>query len=212
MRLLPCLLLGFSLCSAARADTFWLSDPKATLPPGATHRTVVGVLLAQSDEGYHVRIVGGEVLLPKAMVFQIDKDPLSLDDILQQERTAAAQTAAAEAERRAAAAHRRTAAEASARRTEIPATEVPATGVPAAGVPANGAGAQDASASTGAEPAAPLLDPDHLPQLRRGYDPVLHRYVAAPGQMTRAELRRELAFAWRTTRDPRYLDALRQLR
>lgn len=196
MHLVRSVLLGLCLGSAAKADTFWLSDPKVALPPGALPRTVVGVLLQQSDEGYHVRVVGGEVLLPRRAVFQIDKDNLSLDDILQQERAAAERALVREQERQA-----ERQAERQGQRA-VPAVAPRTTSEPA-------------EASSGQAPAAAPyapLDPANLPQPRSGYDPVVRRHVSLPGEMTRTELRRELAFAWRTTRDPRYLEALRQLR
>lgn len=90
MRALPFALLSLCLCGTAKADRFWLSDPDAKLPDGVAPTIVEGVLLAQSDEGYHVRIVGGEVLLPKSAVKRIDKDTLSIEAIVALEAQAAA--------------------------------------------------------------------------------------------------------------------------
>lgn len=195
MRFLLPALLGLCITSAARADTFWLSDPKEKLPEGASHRTLTGVLLAQSDEGYHVRIVGGEVLLPKSAVYRIDKDSLSLDDIVQQEQAAAARAAVAEQERQ---------AQRAARQAEAATAPRAMRAVPAEASFENGGRAEPVDPAAEDRPSMPLQS-GH-------YDPVLHRFVPAPGQLTTTQLRRELAFAWRVTRDPRYRDALRQLR
>jgi hypothetical protein len=108
----------------AKADKYWLSD--ATSAPAF----VEGVLIAESDEGYHVRVRGGEVLLPKKLVLRIEKDALSVDDLVAAEKAGKAQRETSEQERRtaqAAPAPRRmgNAAEASATR-DADAAAVPA--------------------------------------------------------------------------------------
>ncbi|MBL8734457.1 MAG: hypothetical protein JNN13_18925 [Planctomycetes bacterium] len=93
----------------AKADKFWLSDPAdPKVEPGSSPNVIEGVLLAENDDGYHVRVVGGELFLAKKGVFKVEKDSLSLDDIGKAEQQAAEANNAAE--------HERAAAEAAARR------------------------------------------------------------------------------------------------
>ncbi len=100
MRILPCVLLALCLQSPAKADKFWLSDPAApNATEGMSPNVIEGVLIAESDEGYHVRIVGGEILLPKKAVFRIEKDGLSVDSIVKLEQQQAEHAAAAQEER-----------------------------------------------------------------------------------------------------------------
>ncbi|MBM4060976.1 MAG: hypothetical protein FJ265_07750 [Planctomycetes bacterium] len=187
MRLLPCVLFALGLALPAKADRFWLSDPAAKTADGSAPNIIEGVLIAESDEGYHVRVVGGEVLLPKRAVFRIEKDALSIADIVRAEQELGRQAAAADAERQERAASR--SAKQRARRT-----------------------AAEASASKrGAEnppPAAPA--PAHRPATP-GYDPVLHRARPA-AEPSRAELQADLQLAWTLTRDRRFLQALRRIR
>lgn len=185
--LLP--LVALCLQVPAKADKFWLSDPAAqkNAPEGSLPNLVEGVLIAESDEGYHVRIVGGEVLLPKKSVFRIEKDDLSIATIVKQEQAAASQRAAAEeaAPKAAPATARRKSAkaeakEATARRREPTETPAPA---PASAQP---------KAST--------------------FDPVIGREVPPTDGLSQADLMAELQLAWTMTKDKRYLVALRQLR
>ncbi len=132
MRILPLTLCALLLQVPAKADKFWLTDPDAQkgASEGSSPNIVEGVLIAESDEGYHVRIVGGEVLLPKKSVFKIEKDGLSIDAIVKVEQDQAKGREAADQERQLAqAATRRArvvkAVEASVRR-EVPAEPAPA--------------------------------------------------------------------------------------
>lgn len=103
MRLIPLLIGAALFCAPAKADKFWLSDPQAekdNAAAGSSPNLIEGVLIAESDEGYHVRIVGGEVLLPKASVYKIEKDDLTLDAIVDAEKDAKAAGERADVERR----------------------------------------------------------------------------------------------------------------
>lgn len=101
MRLLSLTACALLFALPAKADKFWLSDPAADkqATEGSSPNVVEGVLIAESDEGYHVRIVGGEVLLPKKLVHKIEKDGLSLDAIVKAERDAKEKLATADRER-----------------------------------------------------------------------------------------------------------------
>lgn len=187
MRMLPFVVLVLALQAPAKADKFWLSDPaaKTQAAEGSAPAVIEGVLIAESDEGYHVRIVGGEVLLPKKAVFRIEKDGLSVEAIVQQEVAAAKAQAAAPAE----------------------AKTVPAAASKRAGK--HPGRATDAAARKAAEtPAPPAPSPDPAP----AYDPVLHRATPAPGTTTHAELMAEAQLAWTLTKDRRYMTLLRRLR
>lgn len=161
MRVLPLLLLVLGLQATAKADRFWLSDPAAKVPEGSAPNCIDGVLLAEGADGYHVRVVGGEVLLPKAAVFRVEKDGLTIEQIVQREQELASARTPAGAPAAVPAAAKKSAAapvEATAKRSEA----VPA---PAA-APAPG-------------------------KVDVGYDPVLHRKQPAPGASVadlRAEL------------------------
>lgn len=101
MRILTLTLAALALAAPAQADTFWFSDPAARqdAPEGSQPDCIVGVLLGEDADGYRVRVVGGEVLLPKAAVVKIDKDDLTVAAIEQAEREAAEALAAANRER-----------------------------------------------------------------------------------------------------------------
>jgi hypothetical protein len=186
MRTLPFVVLALALQAPAKADKFWLSDPaaKQQATEGSSPAMIEGVLIAESDEGYHVRIVGGEVLLPKKAVFRIEKDGLSVEAIVQQELALAKAQAAAPAAAEAAPA---TATKRSGRRQ---------------------AKAAEAAARKASEPATPAPAAVEPP----AYDPVLHRATPAPGTTTHAELMAEAQLAWTLTRDRRYMTLLRRLR
>lgn len=173
----------------AHADTFWLSDPEQqkNAPEGSLPGAVHGVLIAESDEGYHVRVVGGELILPKASVFKIEKDDLSIDDIVKQEKDQAEALAAADRERQMAQAAAR-------RERDVAALEASARRVAAAPVEAS------------------LPDETILaPQLGPRYDPVRDA-VVDPWSMSQPELLRELTLAWELTRDRQYLKVMRMVR
>lgn len=87
MRYLPLIAGVLLICAPAKADKFWLSDPKSeqSAAAGSSPNLIQGVLVAEDDDGYHVRIEGGEILLPKKSVFKIEKDDLTLDAIVKAE-------------------------------------------------------------------------------------------------------------------------------
>lgn len=189
MRILLLPLVALCLQVPAKADKFWLSDPAAqkNAPEGSLPNLVEGVLIAESDEGYHVRIVGGEVLLPKKSVFRIEKDDLSIAAIVKQEQAAASQRAAAEeaAPKAVPATARRKSAKAEAKEATAQRREPTETPAP---VPAS------------AQPKAST------------FDPVIGREVPPTDGLSQADLMAELQLAWTMTKDKRYLVALRQLR
>lgn len=183
MRYLPLLIGALLFAAPAKADKFWLSDPKAeaTAAEGSTPNIIEGVLLAEDDDGYHIRIEGGEIVLPKKSVFKIEKDGLSLDGIVKAEGDGKAAGERANEERRLAQETARVnrdvrIAEASARRR-------------ARAVEA------DAPRRASAQP--------------QGFDPVLG---VATGANQDADLMRDAQIAWSLTKDRRYLKLLRQLR
>ncbi|MBL9079322.1 MAG: hypothetical protein JNL08_17605 [Planctomycetes bacterium] len=192
MRILPFVLCSLLLQLPAKADKFWLSDPETQKESaeGSQPNVVVGVLIAESDEGYHVRIVGGELILPKQSVFKIEKDDLSVDAIVELEKKQAEQLAAANREREMAQAADR-------RAREVRALEATVRKV-------------DAAARTEPQPAAAPAPADTVPVPR--FDPVVG--VTRPGDaaMSQPELLRELQLAWTLTRDRSYLKLLRQVR
>lgn len=120
----------------AKADKFWLSDPAENAEAGSSPNVIDGVLVAENDDGYQIRVVGGEVFLAKKSVFKVEKDGLSLDDIAKAEQKAADASAAAERERlmaqaAAARAAKVKVAEASAGRSEAKAVDAAEMKVPA---------------------------------------------------------------------------------
>jgi hypothetical protein len=183
MRFLPLCVCAALFAVPAKADKFWLSDPAAPQNSGGSPEVLDGVLLAESDEGYHVRIVGGEILLPKKSVFKIEKDALSLEAIVRAEQDSAEKLATANRERelqqQAARKLREIQVlEASARR-EVRTAE------------ATGGGGQ-----------AQVVE--------SGFDPVIG--VARGPSMVQNDLIQDAHLAYELTRDRRYLRVLRQLR
>lgn len=204
MRILLLPLFALCLQVPAKADKFWLSDPAAqqNAPEGSTPNVIEGVLIAESDEGYHVRTVGGEILLPKKSVFRIEKDSLSIDAIIQQEQQAAERRATSEAAPKA--------APASARHTKRAVRAVDATTNRSDDAPNAGP-----TAGTDSVPdSVPATVPDRAPVGSKpsGFDPVIGREIPPTNGMSQADLMAELQLAWRLTKDKRYLVALRQLR
>lgn len=185
MRILPCTLLALCFAAPAKADKFWLSDPatEKNAAEGSRPNVIEGVLLAEDAEGYHVRIVGGEVLLQKKLVFRIEKDALSIDAIVQQEQGAAKGLAEADEARRAA-------------NAAIPRQRTRG-GVQAAEAAAKRSEAAPAPAEATAAPAE--------------FDPVVGRIVPGTGP-SHADLLAEAQRQWSLTKDRRYLSLLRKLR
>jgi hypothetical protein len=107
------LLLILSVLSTptqGQPDKFWLESPaQANAVEESRPAVIDGVLLEQDDESYLIRVVGGEVRLPKASVVKIEKDNLTAAKIdraereQREQRAAAAAAAAAASEQQAAA-------------------------------------------------------------------------------------------------------------
>lgn len=124
MRYLPLIAASALLFAVpAKADKFWLSDPaeQAKAAEGSSPDVIEGVLLEETDAGYRIRVVGGELILPKASVFKIEKDAMTAEAVAKAEVKAREASAAADLERRTAqeqmrSTRRARAAEASARR------------------------------------------------------------------------------------------------
>lgn len=91
MRTLPLIACALLFALPAKADKFWLTDPDAAknAAPGSSPEFVAGVLLAEDGDAYHIRVVGGELILAKKSVFKIEKDGLSLDAIVKAEKDGA---------------------------------------------------------------------------------------------------------------------------
>jgi hypothetical protein len=101
MRYLPHVACALLFALPAKADKFWLSDPAAqkNAPATSTPDVIDGVLLAEDADGYHIRIVGGEIVLPKKAVFKVEKDDLNVDAIVKREKDNAEAIARADKER-----------------------------------------------------------------------------------------------------------------
>ena len=185
MRYLPLIAGVLLICAPAKADKFWLSDPEAeqNAAAGSSPNLIEGVLLSEDADGYHVRVEGGEVVLPKKSVFKIENDKLSVDAIAEAEADSKEAGELANEERRLVQATQRAErevrfAEASARRSSQ-AVEADTT-------------------SLQVEPVAVT-----------GYDPVIG---VATGYNSQFEMMRDAQLAWTMTKDRRYLELLRQLR
>jgi hypothetical protein len=183
MRTLPLVAVALLLAVPAKADKFWLSDPAAKdAAPGSTPNVIDGVLLAEDATSYHIRIVGGEIVLPKKAVFKVEKDDLSLDAIVKAEKDSADALAAANRERE-------LQQQIASKEREIKLAEA----------------ASRRAAARPVEASAPAVVPATAPAQ---YDPVLD--IAPPTNLP--ELQRAARMAFEQTRDRAYLKELRQLR
>jgi hypothetical protein len=101
MRILPLSICALVFALPAKADKFWLTDPAAqkTASPGSSPEVVDGVLIAEDADNYHVRVAGGEMVLPKKAVFKIEKDDLTIETIVKGEKESAEKLALANRER-----------------------------------------------------------------------------------------------------------------
>ena len=102
MRYLPLLFGALLLAAPAKADKFWLTDPddNARAAEGSSPDVIEGVLLAEEEGVYRIRVTGGELSLPRTAVFRVDKDALDLTAIADAEDAAVAAGARANEERR----------------------------------------------------------------------------------------------------------------
>lgn len=109
------LTLGLSvalLTPAARADRFHFGSHADAKKNAAGEVSVVdGVLLREHEGQFVIRVVGGEMWIDKTLVYQVDKDDLTVDAIAKQEQAQQDQIAQANAKR-----HERQVAEAAAAR------------------------------------------------------------------------------------------------
>lgn len=101
MRFLPLTACALLFALPAKADKFWLSDPDAQKNGAAASSpdVIEGVLLAEDADSYHIRVVGGEVVLAKKRVFKVEKDGLTIDAIVKAEKDSAEALALANKER-----------------------------------------------------------------------------------------------------------------
>ena len=182
MRVIPLVVCSLLFSLPAKADKFWLEDPDShkNAAAGSSPAVIEGVLLKEDADGYHIRTVGGEIVLAKKSVFRVDKDGLTLDGIVKAETDKAAANQAADQERQMAQAADRRAAqvkavEASARR----------------------------DAATPVEAAAPVPAPIDVP-----FDPVID-VVPSPTVVSHAQLLRDLKLAHEVTGDRSFLKQLR---
>jgi hypothetical protein len=96
----------------ARADKFHFGSAAADQKLHAGARDVVsGVLLREEDGLYIIRVAGGEVGVPKAMVYKVEKDDLTLAAIEREEQDQAQRLKTVNARRQAAEAAEATARE-----------------------------------------------------------------------------------------------------
>jgi hypothetical protein len=170
----------------AKADKFWLADPAAAknTAAGSSPEVIEGVLVAEDQDAYHIRVVGGELLLAKKSVFKVEKDGLTLEAVVKAEKEAAEKAVAQNRDRELQQTEARKVRdiqvlEASARRTRAEVAEAQA------------------------QPVAPAAQPV--------FDPVLG-VVRGAGYGSQQDLMIDAQLAWQMTRDPRYLKMLRQLR
>ncbi|MCA8958639.1 MAG: hypothetical protein KDC87_21360 [Planctomycetes bacterium] len=120
--LAPLLLITITPPLAADKFHFGSSEEAEQTQGNAGARVVSGVLLSESSDTYTIRVVGGQMTLPKASVSRVERDALTVAQIEQQEKDQASAVAAADKRRRDV-----QAAEATARRS---ATERNTTGGP----------------------------------------------------------------------------------
>ncbi|MGE3174783.1 MAG: hypothetical protein AB7O97_19290 [Planctomycetota bacterium] len=172
--------------SWSRPDKFWFEAPEAAQVEGSAPAFVEGVLLDETDDAYHVRVVGGEVWLPKAQVVKVEKDRLTTQRIERAEQKAAedAQKAAAES-----------APPAGEGEVDEVATEV---AEPPCCDPHEELAVVEEFVAT-----APVVPPH--------YDPVLHVLRVDPA-CSDWTLIRDLELAYEVTRDRTYIKLLRVMR
>ncbi|MBK8098234.1 MAG: hypothetical protein IPK26_14070 [Planctomycetes bacterium] len=96
MKTFSLVLAALLLAPAARADKFYLgtAEEAKKVAEGSNPTTIEGVLLAETDTHYHIRVVGGEVVLEKKGVFKVEKDAMTVADIVKVEKDLADKSAA----------------------------------------------------------------------------------------------------------------------
>ena len=98
--LLLALSAALTFAPAVEPDKFWLETPERKGSVEGTSPAVIdGVLLDQNDKQFHIRVVGGEIWLDKAKVVRVEKDNLTIDDIVKAEQQQREHLLAADRER-----------------------------------------------------------------------------------------------------------------
>ena len=184
MRYIPLFAGVLLICAPAKADKFWLTDPntKQSSVAGSSPNLIEGVIVAEKDGLYHVRIVGGMVMLAKKSIFKVEKDDLTLDAIIQAEADSKESGNAANASRRA--------AQSSQRSIRV----VRSTNAPTS----RKATAMEASTSRSVAAVT-----------NNNFNPVLG---VARGNSSQHEMMRDAKNSWNRTKDRHFLKLLRQLR
>ncbi len=171
-------------CAPAKADKFWLTDPKSeqSATAGSSPNIIQGVLLSEDEDGYHIRVEGGRIVLAKKLVFHIEKEGLTIDAIVQAEADSKKKLDESN--------QQRVAAQKSERRSRQ-------------------ARFTEASAKRSGRPvAASSRRTENIPAALDEFDPVL----GLANDNSQYALMRDAQVAWRQTKDRRYLKMLRQLR
>lgn len=189
MRILPLLCAAALLSVPAKADKFWLGDPGKQSVKGGSPDVIEGVLIDENATSYHIRVVGGEIVLPKKRVFKIEKDGLTLEKIVEAEKKETARLKKA-AERRA--------LERTAERLRREVAEAEA--------------ATERHVEREHEEREVHHGHDEHVVVTPGFDPVIGRVSPVYGYYSHQQLLAELTLAWTLTKDRRYLKALRRLR
>lgn len=172
------------ICAPVKADKFWLADPKAeqSAAAGSSPDVIEGALVQEDEDGYHIRVEGGVIVLAKSLVFHIEKEAVTLDEIVQAE--------AANRKRLDESNQQRIATQKSERRSRK-------------------ASYAEASAKRSAQPvAAPSRQIEDTRTSPDEFDPIL----GLANDNSQYTMMRDAQLAWRQTKDRRYLKMLRQLR
>ena len=95
--LLACCVIAPDAC----ADKFYFGseEESAKLYEGSSLDVIVGVLLAEDETTYTIRVEGGELTLQKSQVYKVEKDGMTVADIEKLETDDADRLAQADAER-----------------------------------------------------------------------------------------------------------------
>ncbi len=200
LRLALASLAALVLSPYASADKFYFtSDEETALEEEDSIPDVIeGVLTAEDDENYTIRVEGGEVQVAKDLVLKIERDDLTVADIEAREQANAPALAQIDEERQQFLAAER--AEAAARRAEYFAME--ATLVEAE-INAAAAAAQ-AVYVPGVPPA--ILDASY-------FDPIIGvPGYRGPGIAESAALLRDMFYRYQQIRTPEMATQMRQMR
>ncbi len=203
LRLALASLAALVLSPYASADKFYFTSDEETAKEevDSLPDVVEGVLIAQDDENYTIRVEGGEVQVAKDMVFKIESDGLTVADLEAREAAAAPALAQADEERMQFLAAER--AEAAARRAEAFAVE---------------AALIEAEINAAAAAANAVYMPGVPPVLIEAsyyYDPIIGvgvRRYPGPGMGESAALLRDMFYRYQQYRTPDLARQMRQMR